>query len=122
VDELLRRPQYVPFLFLVVPTDERKRAHNAGRLLMLPFVLTIVVVDLRDHLAKVFGVSSLFEAATITKGMADRAASGLRKLKSTRRIEKREREQLHAELQSTDVCRHSRVHESSHGFLNNVAR
>lgn len=59
--------------------------------------------DLRDHLAKVFGVSSLFEAATITKGMAERAASGLRKLKSTRRTEKRQREQLHAELQSTDV-------------------
>lgn len=58
--------------------------------------------DLQDHLAGVFGVSSLFEAANVAKGIADRAASAQRKLKTTRRIDMRARDEVTVELESTD--------------------
>ena len=56
--------------------------------------------DLQDHLAAVFGVTPLFEAANIAKAVADRAASALRKAKTVQRTEKRGRDELVAELES----------------------
>jgi DNA repair exonuclease SbcCD ATPase subunit len=56
--------------------------------------------DLQDHLAGVFGVTPLFEAARTAKTVADRAASALRKVKVTQRSEKRAKEDIVAELQS----------------------
>jgi DNA repair exonuclease SbcCD ATPase subunit len=56
--------------------------------------------DLQDHLAGVFGVTPLFEAARTSKAVADRTASALRKMKTTQRSEKREKDELIAELQS----------------------
>ena len=56
--------------------------------------------DLQDHLAAVFGVTPLFEAARNAKAVADRAASALRKAKTVQRTEKRGREELLAELES----------------------
>ena len=58
--------------------------------------------QLRDHLAGVFGVTPLFAAAAIAEAMASAAASALRKLKTTRRTEKRQRDELVAEMQSRD--------------------
>jgi DNA repair exonuclease SbcCD ATPase subunit len=56
--------------------------------------------DLQDHLAGVFGVTPMFEAARTAKAVADKAASALRKVKTTQRSEKRERDEIVAELQS----------------------
>ncbi|MGH2557242.1 MAG: AAA family ATPase [Actinomycetota bacterium] len=56
--------------------------------------------DLQDHLAGVFGVTPLFEAARISKEMADETARALRKMRTTQRSEKRERDELITELQS----------------------
>ena len=56
--------------------------------------------DLQDHLAALFGVTPLFEAARTAKETADRAASSLRKMKTTQRSEKRDRDQVVAELES----------------------
>src|SRR5918999_385513 len=56
--------------------------------------------DLQDHLAAVFGVTPLFEAARIAKAVADRTGSALRKAKTVQRTEKRGREELVAELES----------------------
>ena len=56
--------------------------------------------ELQDHLAGVFGVTPLFEAARRAKESADAAASALRKMKTTQRFERRERDQVEAELQS----------------------
>ncbi|HWL65667.1 MAG TPA: hypothetical protein VNP73_06805, partial [Actinomycetota bacterium] len=56
--------------------------------------------DLQDHLAAVFGVTPLFEAARNAEAMAARAASALRKMKTTQRSEKREKDDIVAELQS----------------------
>ena len=56
--------------------------------------------DLQDHLAAVFGVTPLFEAARNAKAVADRAASALRKAKTVQRTEKRGRDELVAELES----------------------
>ncbi len=58
--------------------------------------------QLRDHLAGVFGVTPLFAAAAIAEAMASEAAGALRKLKTTRRTEKRQRDELVTELQSLD--------------------
>ena len=55
--------------------------------------------DLQDHLAGIFGVTPLFEAARAAKESADRAASALRKMKTTQRSEKRDREGVVAELE-----------------------
>ena len=56
--------------------------------------------DLQDHLAEVFGVTPLFEAARNAKAVADRTASALRKMKTVQRTEKRGRDELVAELES----------------------
>jgi DNA repair exonuclease SbcCD ATPase subunit len=56
--------------------------------------------DLQDHLAGVFGVTPLFEGARNAKAVADRAASALRKMKTTQRSEKRAKDEIVAELQS----------------------
>ena len=56
--------------------------------------------DLQEHLAGVFGVTPLFDAARRAKETADRATSALRKLKTTQRSDRREREDVVAELQS----------------------
>ena len=56
--------------------------------------------DLQDHLAGIFGVTPLFEAARAAKENADTAASALRKMKTTQRSEKRDRDQVVAELES----------------------
>jgi DNA repair exonuclease SbcCD ATPase subunit len=56
--------------------------------------------DLQDHLAAVFGVTPLFAAAKSAKATSDRAASALRKVKTTQRSERRDRDQVVAELQS----------------------
>jgi DNA repair exonuclease SbcCD ATPase subunit len=56
--------------------------------------------DLQDHLAGVFGVTPLFDAARTSKAVADRAASALRKMKTTQRSGKRERDDLILELQA----------------------
>ena len=58
--------------------------------------------QLRDHLAGVFGVTPLFAAAAIAEAMASAAASAQRKLKTTRRTEKRQKDDLVAEMQSLD--------------------
>jgi DNA repair exonuclease SbcCD ATPase subunit len=58
--------------------------------------------QLQDHLASVFGVTPLFQAAIEAEATASAAASALRKLKTTRRTEKRERDQLVSEVQSLD--------------------
>lgn len=56
--------------------------------------------DLQDHLAGLFGVTPLFDAARNAKAVADRAASALRKVKTTQRSEKREKDEIVAELES----------------------
>jgi DNA repair exonuclease SbcCD ATPase subunit len=56
--------------------------------------------DLQDHLAAIFGVTPLLEAARAAKETADGAASALRKMKTTQRSEKRDRDQVVAELES----------------------
>jgi DNA repair exonuclease SbcCD ATPase subunit len=56
--------------------------------------------DLQDHLAAVFGVTPLFEAARNAKAVADRAASALRKAKAVQRTERRGRDEIVAELES----------------------
>lgn len=56
--------------------------------------------DLQDHLARLFGVTPLFDAARNAKAVADRAASALRKVKTTQRSEKRNKDELVAELES----------------------
>ncbi len=56
--------------------------------------------DLQDHLAGVFGVTPLFEAGRKAEAMASGAASALRKMKTTQRSEKREKEEILTELQS----------------------
>jgi DNA repair exonuclease SbcCD ATPase subunit len=56
--------------------------------------------DLQDHLAGVFGVTPLFEGARNAKAVADRAASALRKMKTTQRSEKRAKDEIVGELQS----------------------
>jgi DNA repair exonuclease SbcCD ATPase subunit len=56
--------------------------------------------DLQDHLAGVFGVTPLFEGARNAKAVADRAASALRKMKTTQRSEKRAKDEIVADLQS----------------------
>ncbi|CAN5631771.1 hypothetical protein BH20ACT23_BH20ACT23_01800 [soil metagenome] len=58
--------------------------------------------QLRDHLAGVFGVTPLFEAAATAEATASAAASTLRKLKTTQRTEKRQRDELVAEVDSLD--------------------
>ena len=58
--------------------------------------------QLRDHLASVFGVTPLFQAAAGAEATASAAASTLRKLKTAQRSEKRHREELVAELQAMD--------------------
>ena len=50
--------------------------------------------DLQDHLAAVFGVTPLFDAARNAKAVADGAASALRKVKSVQRTEKRGQDEL----------------------------
>jgi DNA repair exonuclease SbcCD ATPase subunit len=56
--------------------------------------------DLQDHLAAVFGVTPLFDAARNAKAVSDRAASALRKAKTVQRTEKRGRDELVGELES----------------------
>ncbi|MGH2805708.1 MAG: AAA family ATPase [Actinomycetota bacterium] len=56
--------------------------------------------DLQDHLAAVFGVTPLFDAARNAKAVADRAASQLRKAKTVQRTEKRAKDDILAELES----------------------
>jgi DNA repair exonuclease SbcCD ATPase subunit len=58
--------------------------------------------QLRDHLAGVFGVTPLFAAGAIAEAMASAAASAQRKLKTTRRTEKRQRDELVSEMESLD--------------------
>ncbi|HEX2240060.1 MAG TPA: AAA family ATPase [Actinomycetota bacterium] len=55
--------------------------------------------DLQDHLAAVFGVTPLFEAARNAKAVADHVASDLRKVRNVQRTEKRGRDELVAELE-----------------------
>lgn len=54
--------------------------------------------DIRDHLAGVFGVASLFDSARVAKSFADRAGSTLRKLKMVRRTEEKDRSELEDDL------------------------
>lgn len=56
--------------------------------------------DLQDHLAAIFGVTPLFDAARNAKAVADQAAKALRKVKTTQRTEKRNKEEIVAELES----------------------
>jgi DNA repair exonuclease SbcCD ATPase subunit len=58
--------------------------------------------QLQDHLASVFGVTPLFQAAAAADATARAAASTLRKLKTTQRTEKHQREEVVAEMQSLD--------------------
>jgi DNA repair exonuclease SbcCD ATPase subunit len=59
--------------------------------------------ELRDHLAGVFGVTPLFDAAKAAKTFADSATSVTRKLKTVRRTEQKERAELEAELHSLET-------------------
>jgi DNA repair exonuclease SbcCD ATPase subunit len=56
--------------------------------------------DLQDHLAGIFGVTPLFDAARNAKAVAERAASALRKAKTIQRSETRATNEIVAELQS----------------------
>ena len=67
--------------------------------------------DLQHHLASIFGVTPLFDAARTAKETADAAASALRKMKTTQRSEKRGRDQVVAELEAV-VERLSAITES----------
>lgn len=58
--------------------------------------------QLQDHLASVFGVTPLFQAAASAEATASAASSALRKLKTMQRSEKRQRDELVAELQAMD--------------------
>lgn len=58
--------------------------------------------QLQDHLASVFGVTPLFQAAATAGATARAAAGALRKMKTTQRTEKRQRDELVAEMQSLD--------------------
>jgi DNA repair exonuclease SbcCD ATPase subunit len=58
--------------------------------------------QLQDHLASVFGVTPLFQAAATAEATARAAASALRKMKTAQRTEKRQRDELVAEMQSLD--------------------
>lgn len=58
--------------------------------------------QLQDHLASVFGVTPLFETAATAEATARAAASALRKMKSTQRTEKRQRDELVSEMQTLD--------------------
>jgi DNA repair exonuclease SbcCD ATPase subunit len=58
--------------------------------------------DLRDHLAGLFGVRPLFEAAERAEAVAAEAASTLRKTKLVERKDTRERDELVAELASAE--------------------
>ena len=58
--------------------------------------------QLQDHLASVFGVTPLFQAAAAAEATAKAAAATLRKLKTTQRTEKRQRDEVVAEIQSLD--------------------
>lgn len=54
--------------------------------------------ELRDHLAGVFGVTPLFDAARAAKTVTDRAGSETRKLKTARRTGEKERTELEDDL------------------------
>lgn len=56
--------------------------------------------DLQDHLAEVFGVTPLFDAARSAKATADQASSALRKVKTTQRTEKRAEADIMSELET----------------------
>jgi len=58
--------------------------------------------QLQDHLASVFGVTPLFQAAAAAEATAKAAAATLRKVKTTQRTEKRQRDEVVAEIQSLD--------------------
>lgn len=58
--------------------------------------------DLEEHLAGVFGVTPLFQGATVAKEIADSAASALRKVKVTQRTENRDRAKIVGELESIE--------------------
>lgn len=58
--------------------------------------------ELRDHLAGLFGVRPLFEAAARAKSVASETASTLRKTKVVERKDKRQRDELVADLGSAE--------------------
>ncbi|MDQ4059470.1 MAG: AAA family ATPase [Actinomycetota bacterium] len=79
--------------------------------------------DLQDHLAGIFGVTPLFEAARTAKAIADRTTKALRKMKTTERSEKRERYELVAELQSVidQLAATSEARERAAAAMNDAA-
>lgn len=58
--------------------------------------------QLQDHLAGVFGVTPLFQAASAAGALAGEASSALRRLKTTQRSEKGQRDRLVSDLESVD--------------------
>jgi DNA repair exonuclease SbcCD ATPase subunit len=58
--------------------------------------------QLRDHLARLFGVQPLFEAAARAEAVAAEAASTLRKTKVVERKDQRQKEELVADLQTAE--------------------
>ncbi|MGH9321272.1 MAG: AAA family ATPase, partial [Vicinamibacteria bacterium] len=57
---------------------------------------------LRDHLAKIFGVAPLLQAATSAERLVSEAGSAMRRLKAARRTDAGERDTLLAEIASID--------------------
>lgn len=79
--------------------------------------------DLRDHLAGLFGVRPLFEAAERADAVAAEAASTLRKTKVVERKDNREKDALVAELASAedDLRGAQEVRERAVAALNDAA-
>ncbi len=63
---------------------------------------TQVEFDLRDHLAGLFGIRPLFEAAERAESLAAETASTLRKTKVIERKDQRQKEELIAELEAAE--------------------
>jgi DNA repair exonuclease SbcCD ATPase subunit len=67
--------------------------------------------QLRDHLARLFGVQPLFEAAARAEAVAGEAASALRKTKVVERKDQRQKEELVADLQRAEQDLRTVQHE-----------
>jgi DNA repair exonuclease SbcCD ATPase subunit len=63
---------------------------------------TVGEFTLRDHLAGLFGVRPLFEAAARAEGLAAETASALRKTKIVERKDQRDKEELVADLRAAE--------------------
>ena len=79
--------------------------------------------ELRDHLAGLFGVRPLFEAASRAQALAAETASALRKTKVVERKDKRDKEELVADLEAAqrELEASQRTRESAVETFNDAA-